>query len=143
MIFFTVLAEFVLADSNKCTRPALQRVYWRPKLFNWHRWLVWKFNVVGFGQRVVTEALNNLSSNCSGHVVMLQEMGVEINNACSVILAYQHAIFFQEAENIVAIVKRYLRTSFATVLAALLLFVVTALLQSCRAVLPGLIHREL
>jgi hypothetical protein len=49
---------------------------------------------------------------------MLQEMRVKINNSSKMLLIYKNAKVLQKAENIVAVVKQYLQTSFVVLRAA-------------------------
>jgi hypothetical protein len=113
-----VHAYCILADSSESARPTPQSVQRLPKLFYRLRRLVWKINVTRLDWGELTEAPNDLFSSCSGHTVMLQEMRVEIDNGSKMLLTYKNAKVLQKAENIVAVVERYLQTSFAVLRAA-------------------------
>jgi hypothetical protein len=65
---------------------------------------------------------------------MLQEMHVEINNSSKMLLTYKNAKVLQKAENIIAVVKQYLQTSF-TVLRAAVCYVCN-LLRCQRTAVP-------
>jgi hypothetical protein len=49
---------------------------------------------------------------------MLQEMRVKINNSRVMLLAHQNTKLLQKAENLIAVIKRYLQASFAALRAA-------------------------
>jgi hypothetical protein len=65
---------------------------------------------------------------------MLQEMRVKINNSSKMLLTYKNAKVLQKAENIIAVVKQYLQTSFIVLRAAV--YYVCNLLQCQRTAVP-------
>ena len=83
-----VYAHCVFVNSNKTACLALQPVQRLSKLVYRLRGLIWKLYLSWANCSEVTEVLNNLFPTCSRHVVMLQEMRVEINNSCAVLLAH-------------------------------------------------------
>ena len=118
VMFLTVHAYCVLVDSNEPACRALQPIQRLPKRFYRLRGLIWKLNLSRVDWGEMTEALNDLFSSCSGHAVMLQEMCVKINNSWRMLRTHQNTKLLQKAENVVAVIKRYLQASFAVVLAA-------------------------
>ena len=107
MILFAVHAHCIDVDGGKLARPAPQPIQRLPKLFYHLRGLVWELHVGRVDCAMMTEALDDQFSSCSGHAVMLQEMRVEIDDRSVMRLAHQRAKVFQKAENIVAVVERH------------------------------------
>ena len=88
VIFFAVHAHCVLVDSDEAACLALQPVQRLSKLVYRLRGLIRKFYLCWIDCSEAAKVLNNLFLSCSGHVVMLQEMRVKINNCSVMLLAY-------------------------------------------------------
>jgi hypothetical protein len=83
---------WVDSDLRACFTP--QRIQRSSKLFNRQRGLFGELNLIRFDRSDMRKAVDDLSSSCSVRVMMLQEMRIQIDYTCTVLLANQDTEVF-------------------------------------------------